>query len=192
MKHSIVHDNGICEKDIGLKSDWAFSYAMETEDETIFFDTGANSKILFHNMKHLGINPKNFDKIVMSHGHWDRSGGLKTLIPIVSDIQLYRLAKVSPSETMCLIFVEAPQDITEEVYTTGRRKGSIDEQSLILKSKKGWFVLIGCSHPNVEKILHAVGQFGNIIGIVDGFHGFNKFSTLQNLDIICPCRCINQ
>ena len=57
-------------------------------------------------MKNLDINPKDIGKIMISYEHWDHSGGLKALIPIVRDIELYRLTKVSPSENLCLISVE--------------------------------------------------------------------------------------
>ena len=190
MKLTIIYDNEVYKKDMDLKSDWGFACLIETKYDTILFDTGANGEILLHNMKNLGINPENIGKIVISHEHLDHSGGLRALVPLVSDVELYRLSEKSPSEKMRLISVEEPSwEITGEVYTTGRLKGSVDEQSLILKSKKGWYVLTGCSHPGVEKILQIAKQVGNIVGIVGGFHGFNKFSVLEDLDLICPCHC---
>lgn len=140
-------------------------------------------------MEKLVINPKNIDKIVISHEHWDHTGGLKALKSLVEDAELYRLENKNPSENMNLISVEEPKIITKGVYTTGRLRGSIDEQSLVLKGKKGWYVLVGCSHPGVEKILYAAGQIGEIIGIIGGFHDFNSFIVIQNLDFICPCHC---
>jgi len=126
---------------------------------------------------------------VISHEHGDHNGGLKALSSFVGDAELYRLVKQSPSENMNLVSVEESQKITEGVYTTGRLKGFVDEQSLVLKGKKGWYVLVGCSHPGVEKILYAAEQIGEIIGIIGGFHGFKSFSILEELDCICPCHC---
>jgi 7,8-dihydropterin-6-yl-methyl-4-(beta-D-ribofuranosyl)aminobenzene 5'-phosphate synthase len=60
---------------------------------------------------------------------------------------------------------------------------------LILKGKKGWYVLVGCSHPDVGKILRAAQQIGQIIGIVGGLHGCNNFSILERFDFIDPCYC---
>jgi len=189
MKLTIVYDNEVYKKSIGLKSDWGFSCLIETEDETILFDTGARGNILLGNMEKLGIDPGNIGKIVISHEHWDHSGGLKALTLLVGDIELYRLRKESPSRNMHLISAEYPREITEEVYTTGRLKGPVDEHSLVLKGKKGWYVLVGCSHPGVEEILDAARQYGDIIGLIGGLHGFNNFSILEGLDFICPCHC---
>ncbi len=189
MKLTIMYDNDVYKKDIGLKSDWGFSCLIGTADEAILFDTGARGNILLSNMEKLGIDPRMISKIVISHEHWDHSGGLQALVPLVGDVELYRLGKKSPSENMQLVSAEEPQEITEGMYTTGRLKGPVDEQSLVLKGENGWYVLAGCSHPDVEKIIDAAKQYGNIVGLVGGLHGFNNFSILEDLDFICPCHC---
>ncbi len=190
MKLTIVYDNELYIKDIGLKSDWGFACLIDAEDEFILFDTGAKGKIFLNNMEKLRIDPCVINKIVISHEHWDHDGGLKTLMPIVGDVELYRLEKERSSENMSISIVEKPQEIIKGIYTTGRLKGTpIDEQSLILKSKKGWCVLTGCSHPGVEENFNAAKQYGNITGLVGGLHSFNNFSILEDLDFICPCHC---
>ena len=172
-----------------MKSDWGFSCLIEVEDENILFDTGAKGRILLGNMEELGINPCIINKIVMSHEHWDHDGGLKALVPLVGDIELYRLANKSPSENMHLVSAEEPGEIAERVYTTGRIKGPVDEQSLVLNGKKGWYVLTGCSHPGVEKILNTAKQYGDIVGLIGGLHSFNNFSVLEDLDLVCATHC---
>ncbi|MCK4347767.1 MAG: MBL fold metallo-hydrolase [Thermoplasmatales archaeon] len=189
MKLTIVYDNDVYKKDIGLKSDWGFSCLLTTEQDTVLFDTGAKGNILLSNMEKLGIDPGNISKIVISHEHWDHSGGLEALAPLVGDVELYRLAKKNPSENMRFISVEESREITEGVYTTGRLKGVVDEQSLVLKGEKGWYVLVGCSHPGVKEILNTAKQYGNITGLIGGLHGFNNFSVLKELNFVCPCHC---
>ncbi len=136
MKLTIVYDNEVYKKDIGLKSDWGFSCLIETTIEIILFDTGAKGKILLNNMEKLDVNPGNISKIVISHEHWDHNGGLKAISSLVDDVTLYRLAKKSPSENMQPVSAENSCEITEGIYTTGRLRGSpVDEQSLILKGK---------------------------------------------------------
>ena len=189
MRLIIVYDNKVHKRGIGLKSDWGFSCVLETDKGAVLFDTGARGDILLNNMERLDINPRTISKIVISHEHWDHSGGLNALAPLTGDIELYRLAKKSPSENMHLISAEKPQKITEKVYTAGRLEGSVDEQSLVLKDKNGWCVLVGCSHPGVEKILDAAKLYGDVLGLVGGFHGFDNFSILEELDFICPCHC---
>ncbi len=188
-KITIIYDNEVFKKSIGLKADWGFSCLIETGEATVLFDTGAKGNILLSNIEKLGIDPRIIDKIVISHEHGDHTGGLKTLASFVDDADLYRLAKKRPSGNMHLISAEDSQEITEGVYTTGRLKGSVDEQSLTLNGKKGWYVLVGCSHPGVEEILNVAKQYGDILGLVGGFHGFHNFSVVENLDFICPCHC---
>ena len=189
MKMIIVYDNEVFKKDFGLKSDWGFACLIERKNDTILFDTGAKGEILFNNISRLNINPSDITKIVISHEHWDHNGGLKSLIPYVKDIELYHLSFKNLSNNFISIFPDTPQKISENVWTTGLLKGIVDEQSLVLKGKKGWYVLTGCSHPSVEKILNAAKKIGNIVGIIGGLHGFNKFNLVEDLDFICPCHC---
>jgi len=189
MKLTIVYDNNVYKKAIGLKSHWGFSCLIETKHDVILFDTGTNGKILLRNMDILGIDPYCIRKIVISHEHNDHNGGLSALAPFLGDIELYRLTKESPAENMHLMSAEESLEITEGVYTTGMIENIIDEQSLVINGGKGWYVLVGCSHPGVEKILNVAKQQGNITGLIGGLHGFNNFSILKRLDLICPCHC---
>ena len=161
------------------------------ENDIVLFDTGANGEILLNNMKKLHIDPSSIKKIVISHDHRDHTGGLKSLVSYVNNIDLYQLGYNSLYKKMRLANAENPKEISKNIWTTGRVKGLVDEQSLVLNGKIGWFVLTGCSHPGVEKILHRTEQivYCNIVGIVGGFHGFNRFSILEDLDYIYPCHC---
>jgi len=189
MKLRIVYDNEIYTKGIGLKSDWGFACVIETGKDTILFDTGENGEILLHNMNKLNINPRTLNKIVISHAHHDHQGGLLSLVPHVNNIEVYHIDSKVPPENMIGIIPDIPKMISENVWTTGRIKGLVDEQSLVLQGKNGWYVLTGCSHPGIENILQIANQIGDIIGIVGGFHGFNRFQLMENLDDICPCHC---
>ena len=190
MKLTIIYDNEVYEKSSNLKSDWGFACLIETKGEIILFDCGARGSILLNNMQKLGINSKTINKIVISHEHWDHNGGLEVLIPLNDDVELYRLGKNDFNKKIKLKHVEETQMISEGIYTTGRLPGSpVDEQSLVLEGKKGWYVLVGCSHSGVENILQVSKKFGNILGIIGGLHCFDDFSILAELDFICPCHC---
>lgn len=191
MKLTIVYDNELYKEDIGLRSDWGFSCLIESKYDTILFDTGANGRILLDNMKKLHIDPISIKKIVISHNHSDHAGGLKSLASHLKDTDLYQLGHKTSNEKIRSANAENPKEINNNIWTTGRIKGLVDEQSLILRGKIGWFVLTGCSHPGVEKILQKAEQiaYSNIVGIIGGFHGFNNFSVIKDLDYICPCHC---
>ena len=190
MKVTIVYDNILSSKKKGLTADWGFACLIQMDDHTLLFDTGADSDILLSNMAILGINPQIIDTIVISHEHWDHNGGLTGLLPHLHAVDLYRFDHDQSCETMNCIDSEKSCTITDDILTTGRLKGiPVDEQSLLLRSKTGWYVLAGCSHPGVGTILAAAQNQGDIRGIIGGLHGFDTFSLLEDLDMICPCHC---
>ena len=186
---TIVYDNEVYRKDTGLKASWGFSCLIETKNDVILFDTGSNGRILLNNMNLLNIEPKRINKIVISHEHWDHNGGLKTLAYSVDKATLYRLSKGQPNRNIEVVTIETPQKIGEGVYTTGKLTGFVNEQSLVLKGERGWYILAGCSHPGVKKIMDAATQYGRVVGIIGGLHGFSKLDILEDLDFICPCHC---
>jgi len=187
MKITIIYDNEVSEP--GLKADWGFSALIEIENTPpILFDTGAEGTILLHNMKELGINPRCIGVIVISHAHWDHTGGLLDILEVNRDAEVYVPASYRariPGRKVIEV-VESTQ-ISEGVFSTGELKGV--EQSLALKTSKGIVVVVGCSHPGVGEIIQAASQFGKVYGIVGGLHGFRDFNILRGLPLICPCHC---
>jgi 7,8-dihydropterin-6-yl-methyl-4-(beta-D-ribofuranosyl)aminobenzene 5'-phosphate synthase len=71
-----------------LMAEWGLSILVESEETNILFDTG-QSLSASHNADLMGINLKLVDKIVLSHGHFDHTGGLKTvLLSIGKEIEI--------------------------------------------------------------------------------------------------------
>lgn len=193
MKLTILYDNIVFNKNNNLKSSHGFSCYIETDNDVILFDTGSKAEILLENMKNMNIDPKKIDKIIISHEHWDHNGGLKELISLNKNVKVYRLKKNFFLKKTEHITVEKPIKIVENIYSTGRLKGSpVDEQSLILKGKKGWYVLAGCSHSGVKEIIKKAENHGKIIGIIGGLHGFSDFTVLKDMTLICATHCTKQ
>jgi len=190
MRITIVYDNEIYKKHATLQSDWGFSCFIQTKHNTILFDTGAKGHLLLHNMEKLHTNPYDIDTIVISHEHWDHNGGLNQLIPYINDITIYRIQNDTKLEKKKQIQVNEPFKIAENIYSTGKLPGSpVDEQSIILKTQRGCYVITGCSHSGVDHILHAAENIGKINGIIGGFHGFDKLDALSDIPLIIPCHC---
>ena len=187
MKLTVVYDDR-SPKDEAVTADHGFSCYIETKNDVVLFDTGTNGDILLHNMKLLGKDPEKITQIVISHEHYDHNGGLSTLLDHCGDVIIYRLAADSLKQKT--VQVIEPVQICDHIWSTGRLPGSPkDEQSLVLETKRGVWVLAGCSHSGVKHILEAASKWGTVIGLIGGFHGFSDFSVLDSIDVVYPCHC---
>ncbi|MFA5367294.1 MAG: MBL fold metallo-hydrolase [Dehalococcoidia bacterium] len=63
----------------GVLAEWGLSILIETKDVSILVDTGASSTVP-HNVRQLGVDLSSINKIVLSHGHFDHTGGLKGVL----------------------------------------------------------------------------------------------------------------
>ena len=99
MKLTTVYDNEVYLEvsATGLTSEWGFSCLIEVSGERILFDTGGDGSILLRNMERLGIDPEDLTTIVLSHEHWDHTGGLSDLLMTNRDAEVYLLASFSES-----------------------------------------------------------------------------------------------
>lgn len=186
-KITIVYDNEVREE--GLWADWGFSCLVEAKGRPqILFDTGAGGPILLHNISRLGLDPGAVGIVVLSHLHWDHTGGLQAFLEVNRHAELfvpYSLRAAFPGRRVTA--VKEPLRICENVFSTGML-GDI-EQSLVVGTEGGMLVIVGCSHPGVGNIIDAASKLGKVFGIVGGFHGFRDFNRLKGLSLICPCHC---
>jgi 7,8-dihydropterin-6-yl-methyl-4-(beta-D-ribofuranosyl)aminobenzene 5'-phosphate synthase len=174
MKITIVYDN---EANPGLKSGWGFSCLIETE-EKILFDTGDSGENLIYNLKQLNIQPESIAAVVISHNHWDHTGGLKEFLKLNNSAKVFHPESFSKST-----------EISAGVHSTGALGKLIKEQSLIVNTGKGNVVITGCAHPGLENIIEKSRELGEIYGVVGGFHGFSRLEKLQKIELIAPCHC---
>ncbi len=191
MKLKVMYDN---EAEGGLESDWGFSCLIEEGGRKLLFDTGASDSILARNMEKLGITREEIEVIALSHEHWDHIGGLNAVLH--PDVVVYvptsftaATKKKLRRNVAELREVSGPEEIMAGIHTTGELGAGIKEQSLVLDTRIGEMVLTGCAHPGLDTIMDAARIFGDIGGVMGGFHGFDKLELLNGLEKIIPCHC---
>ena len=165
---------------------WGFSCLV---DDRILFDTGEKAEYLFNNMEKMKINIPAIEAVVISHDHWDHTGGLWELLKKREKIKVYacfgfskefkdKVAKLGGK----LIEVDRFVNITENIYVTGEiigryNTGFIAEQALVVKTKTGINVITGCSHPGIIRIIEKVKEElsqEKIHFVFGGFHLMDK------------------
>lgn len=72
----------------GLLAEHGLAFWLETADARILFDAG-QTNVLSHNAEALGIDLASTDAIVLSHGHYDHSGGLGSVLARAPAIPLF-------------------------------------------------------------------------------------------------------
>lgn len=63
----------------GFLAEWGLSILIETNNLKVLVDTGLSLSAV-HNAQVLGIDLSTIDKIVLSHGHVDHTGGLREVL----------------------------------------------------------------------------------------------------------------
>jgi 7,8-dihydropterin-6-yl-methyl-4-(beta-D-ribofuranosyl)aminobenzene 5'-phosphate synthase len=85
--------------------------------------------------------------------------------------------------------VSVTTQIANGAYTTGELGKDIKEQSLVLQSKRGNLVVMGCSHPGLGLIIEKAMELGEVYGIIGGFHGFDEYYVMEGVKLVVPCHC---
>ena len=152
MKISILTEN--CAGSHFL-AEHGLSYLIEIDGEKILFDTGY-SDVFLKNAQKLGINiHREVKKVVLSHGHWDHTYGLKHLknktiithprsldrMLATEDFKDVRL-NLTPQELeekFDLQSTRAPQNITENLFFLGEipRANDFESQSTYFTDERG-------------------------------------------------------
>ncbi len=180
MTIKILYDN----KTIGeqYKYGWGFSCLI---DNKLLFDTGEEYAPIAENAKEMNIDLSKIKTIVISHDHWDHTGGLWDFLERNKGMSVHGCHKFSnefkqkvAEKNGILIENYKSSVIFENIYTSGEIQGkhkgkSIVEQFLIVKRDTGIVIITGCAHPGIVNIIHKAKEFfpsQNILMAIGGFH----------------------
>ncbi|MBD3331721.1 MBL fold metallo-hydrolase, partial [candidate division GN15 bacterium] len=183
---SIIYDNTSQRED--LAADWGFACLVVAHGRRLLFDTGAKGDVLLANMKVLSINPAEIGEVLISHDHWDHTGGLEALLTVNPAMRVWAPTGCqSVPSGADVVYIDGPHDLSDGLYSTGVL--SEIEHSLAIQTQKGVAVVVGCSHPGVGQILDAASTHGTPHALIGGLHGFDQFDRLSGLSMICPTHC---
>lgn len=85
MKITVVVDNNAGN---GLDGELGLSLWVQTPSTHLLFDTG-QGRVLPRNARELGVELERADALVLSHGHYDHSGGIGYVLDLAKDARLY-------------------------------------------------------------------------------------------------------
>jgi len=71
-----IVDNAVM-RGSALWGEHGVSFSIETPDGNLLFDTGQSGNVLEHNAKLMGTDYGSCDALVLSHAHYDHTGGLE-------------------------------------------------------------------------------------------------------------------
>ena len=227
---------------LGLLAEWGLSILVEIGDASILLDTGQTISV-GHNAEALGIDLHKVDKIVLSHGHVDHTGGLlNVLVQIGKKIEI-----VAHPDVVCAKYSGKQEDnrkkiglpfqmqelenlgakfrlsrkpikLTPDIMTSGEipmltdfeqidadrffvKEESTwhpdelkDDLALIINTKPGLIVVLGCGHRGIINTLyHARKLTGRkeIRMVIGGCHLINSsteriyrtIAALKELDV---------
>ena len=180
MKIKVIFDKRSMDKK--LQTGWGVSFLINGK---ILFDTAENGEWLIGNMRSLSVDMGKIEAVVISHDHWDHTGGLWEILKERQGVRVYACpgfsrefkdkVKAGHGEMIeSAKFVE----VSPGIYATGEVPGAyhgkyMPEQAVVLKTKNGLTVITGCAHPGVLKILEKVrSKFSGepIYFVLGGFH----------------------
>jgi len=190
MRLVILNDNAPGE---GFINDWGWSVLVEGKNR-LLFDADTRGEVILHNAELLGVPLTNLDFTVLSHWHYDHYGGFPLIGELNPGIRLYTPPADSfPDWGFNIIPVTGEGEFFPGVWTSGPVENF--EQAVGVETNSGLVVIVGCSHPGVDRLTRAVLEVSGHEKahlVIGGFH-YPSRKTLDRLagmtEFIAPAHC---
>lgn len=176
-------------------AEWGFSAFVETKSAKILFDTG-NTDVYKKNAEKLGINLQDTDFVVLSHNHWDHTGGLRfhsfhTKKKLITHPEVFEKLPADQAEKLKndfeIISSREPLEFAQDViylgeiprtnsFESGKYKDDEmhDDSAIVIRTPKGAVLITGCSHAGICNICEYAKKISgqNLHAVIGGFHLF--------------------
>ena len=180
MQIQVLFDSQAVNED--LRTGWGISCLI---DGRILFDAGEKEDLLLHNVGELKVDLSRLEEVIISHDHWDHTGGLWGILKHRPGLTIHGCPGFSDELKEKIRLHEGRwiehkdcAEIRENFFLTGEipaeYKGSyLAEQVFIMRTPGGLVILTGCAHPGIVPILKRVRKYFpeiNIDAVLGGFH----------------------
>ena len=116
-KITVVANN--ISKASSLKSSRGLSFFVSENNQNLLFDTGSSGEGLLYNLSALNIDPKEINRIAISHNHRDHTGGLRDILnENKNNIEVY--------------FPNVVKEVSSEIRSSSRRVVSVKKKEAII------------------------------------------------------------
>lgn len=184
---TIVYNNVLGDTNAGVQVSGGFSAFIRFKGKSVLFDVGGDASVLVNNIETLGLDLTRLDAVVISHNHWDHVYGLPGIYSLLeSNPKVYvtgssKEAVKQQYPGADVVPIDEPGEILPGVWSTGAIATdfygmALSEQSLIIDNDDGLYVITGCAHPGIVKIVERVRAIFSekpIALVTGGFHLVN-------------------
>jgi len=162
-----------------LQGGWGFSCLVETGDQRILFDAGADRLVLEHNVRTLGVDLSGLTDVFLSHPHCDHVGGLSYVLERAKGVRLWVPAPMEPAMKKRaraaraeLVGVRGPRRLGEGLWSTGTMGRAVKEHGLVVAGAAGPVLVTGCAHPGIDRMARRAARIaGTSLRLaLGGFH----------------------
>ena len=179
VRITYLYDN--TEAVAGTISSWGFAALIEAYGRRVLFDTGTGAEVLESNAAKLGADLGRLDALVLSHEHFDHTGGIAAL-GRRDGLPVYYPASSNPNADfiaaldragMKRIPVTEMTTILPRISVSHQIKGPmVSEIALLIDTDDALAVVVGCAHPGPDAMLAQIKQqTGRPVSmLIGGFH----------------------